>query len=34
MFLHNLDENSDDTLKVRVQKFLGCRGYLPKGKPQ
>ena len=29
--LHNLDRTPDGTLKVR-EKFLGCCGYLPKGK--
>ena len=30
--LHNLDRTSEKTLKVRLQKFLGRRGYLPKAK--
>ena len=30
--LHNLGRISEEDLKVRVQKFLGCRGYLPKAK--
>ena len=30
--LHNLDSNPEEILKVRLQKFLGCRGYLPKAK--
>ena len=30
--LHNLGRISEEILKVRVQKFLGCRGYLPKAK--
>ena len=30
--LHNLDSKPEEILKVRLQKFLGCRGYLPKAK--
>ena len=30
--LHNLDRTPEEILKIRVQKFLGCRGYLPKTK--
>ena len=30
--LHNLDRNPEEILKVGVQKFLECRGYLPKAK--
>ena len=29
-YLHNLDRTSEEILKVRIQKFLGCRGYLHK----
>ena len=30
--MHSLDRTPEEILKVRVQKFLGCRGYLPKAK--
>ena len=30
--LHNFDRTPEEILKVRVQKFLGCCGYLPKAK--
>ena len=31
-FLHNLDRTSEEILRVRVQRFIECRGYLPKTK--
>ena len=31
-YLHNLNRTSEEILKVRIQKFLGCRGYLHKAK--
>ena len=30
--LHNLDRTPEEILKVRIQKFLGCRGYLREAK--
>ena len=30
--LHNLERTPDEILKVRGKNFLGCCGYLPKGK--
>ena len=30
--LHNLDRTPEEILKVRVQKFSGCHGYLSKAK--
>ena len=30
--MHSLGRTPEEILKLRVQKFLGCRGYLPKAK--
>ena len=30
--LHSLDRTPGDIWQVRLQKFLGCRGYSPKAK--
>ena len=30
--LHNLDRTPEEILKAKVQKFLGCGGYLRKAK--
>ena len=32
--VYNLDKTPQEILKVRVQKLLGHRGYLPKAKSQ